>query len=161
VVALTDMLKAYCEGSGQRINLDKSSIYFGAHCTDQVKVAVKNLLGVQSEALNDLYLGMPTYVGHSLGATFKFLLDRIWKRLSGCIDRPLSHAGNETFIKSVIQAIPAHVMSCFQLPLITCDSFKSVIANRWWGVENGKKKMRWRSWEWLSTPKTLGGHGFP
>jgi hypothetical protein len=34
------------------------------------------------------------------------------------------------------------------------------IANQWWGVEDGKKKMHWRSWQWLSTPKALGGLGF-
>jgi hypothetical protein len=28
------------------------------------------------------------------------------------------------------------------------------------GVEDGKKKLRWRSWNWLSTPKSLGGMGF-
>jgi hypothetical protein len=37
---------------------------------------------------------------------------------------------------------------------------RSVIANRWWGFEDGKKKMHWWSWEWLSTPKVLGGIGF-
>jgi hypothetical protein len=34
------------------------------------------------------------------------------------------------------------------------------IANQWWEVEDGKKKMHWRSWQWLSTPKALGGLGF-
>jgi hypothetical protein len=72
----------------------------------------------------------------------------------------LSRAGNEALIKAVIQAIPTFVMSCFELPLATCEKLKTLIANRWWGVENGKKKMHWRSWAWLSTPKCLGGMGF-
>jgi hypothetical protein len=111
------------------------------------------MLGVHSEVLNDLYLGMPTHVGRSPTATFNFLLERIWKCTNGCTDRPLSRAGNETFLKAVIQAISTFVMSCFQLPLPSCGNMRRSIANRWWGVEDGKNKMHWRSWEWLSTPK--------
>jgi hypothetical protein len=37
---------------------------------------------------------------------------------------------------------------------------RAVIANDWWGVEEGKRKMHWRSWEWLSSLKALGGMGF-
>jgi hypothetical protein len=121
---------------------------------------VKEALGVQSEILNDFYLGMPTSVGRSPTATFNFLYDMIWKRINGVTDRPMSRAGKETFLKAVIQAIPTYVMSCFQIPVSTCDKMKSSIANQWWGVEDGKKKLHWRSWDWLSTPKSLGGMGF-
>jgi hypothetical protein len=156
VDALKDTLKVYCEGSGQKINLEKSSVFFGNHCEEKVKNDVKGRLGVQSEVLNDFYLGMPTSVKRSLTATFNFLYNKIWKYLIGLSDRPMSRAGNETLLKAVIQAIPTFVMSCFQLPVATCDRIKSIIANRWWGLEDGKRKMHWRSWDWLSTPKALG-----
>jgi hypothetical protein len=160
VDALKNTLKVYCEGSGQKNNLEKSSVFFGDHCPDQVKQKVKTSLEVQSEVLNDFYLGMPTSVGRSPTATFNFLYDKIWKYINGLSGRPLSRSGNEALLKAVIQAIPTFVMSCFQLPLTTCDKMKSVIANRWWGEEDGKKKIHWRSWAWLSTPKALGGMGF-
>jgi hypothetical protein len=105
VDALKDTLKTYCDGSGQNINLDKSSVFFGNHCSDVIKTRVKELLGVQSEILNDFYLGIPTSVGRSPTATFDFLYDMIWKRINGVTDRPMSRAGKETFLKEVIQAI--------------------------------------------------------
>ena len=37
---------------------------------------------------------------------------------------------------------------------------RKLIVEAWWGVENGRKKMHWRSWEWLSSPKFLGFLGF-
>jgi hypothetical protein len=51
-------------------------------------------------------------------------------------------------------------MSCFQILITNCDKMRSAIANQWWGVEDDKRKIHWISWEWLSTPKTLGGMGF-
>jgi hypothetical protein len=65
----------------------------------------------------------------------------MWQRVNGCSDRPLSRAGSQTFLKSIIQAIPTYVMSCFQLPVSTCDSMRRLIANQWWGIEDGKKKI--------------------
>jgi hypothetical protein len=103
---------------------------------------------------------MPTSVGRSPTATFKFILDKIWKYVNGLSGRPASRAGIETLLKTVVQAIPNFIMSCFELPLLTCDDIRSLIANLWWGVEDGKKKVHWRSWDWLSTPKSLGGMGF-
>jgi hypothetical protein len=141
VEALKNTLKVYSDGSGQKINLEKSSVFFGHQCRDQVKQEVKTNLEVQSEALSDFYLGMPTLVGRSPTTTFKFIFDKIWKYLNGIVGKPLSRAGNETLLKAVIQAIPNFVMSYFLLPLTNCDKIKLVIANQWWGVEDGKRKI--------------------
>jgi ribonuclease HI len=160
VEALNDTLALFCEGSGQKINRDKSSIFFGPHCAEAVKTSVMDCLGVHNEALQDTYLGMPTDVGRSPRATFNFLFDRVWKKMNSLSDRPLSRKGKEIMIKAVIQAIPTYIMSCFQIPVAVCEAIRRAIADFWWGRENGRKKMHWRSWEWLSSPKSLGGLGF-
>ena len=129
VDALQRTLDVYCEGSGQKINLDKSSIFFGSRCTDAIKSEVMQKLGVLDEALHDTYLEMPTEVGRSPVHTFGFLHNRMWQRMSGVSDRPMSRKGKETFIKSVIQSIPTYIMSCFQLPTSNCTSIRRSVAN--------------------------------
>ena len=72
----------------------------------------------------------------------------------------MSRAGKEVLLKSVAQAIPVYVMSCFQLPDAICEKMRTIVSNHWWGFEGGKKKMHWRSWDCLTTPKFMGGMGF-
>lgn len=158
--ALKATLQTYCDGSGQKINMNKSSIFFGKHCSEQIKQRVKLCLGVQDETLQANYLGMPSFVGRSPTSSFNFLTGRLWKHINGWSDKPVSRAGKEVLLKSVAQAIPTYVMGCFQIPVTICERMRCPISNFWWGVENGKKKMHWRSWKWMSTLKYLGGMGF-
>ena len=51
VEALKETLQLYCQGSGQKINLDKSSIFFGNGCPEVIKNEVKHSLGVFNESL--------------------------------------------------------------------------------------------------------------
>lgn len=51
-------------------------------------------------------------------------------------------------------------MNCFQIPVNVCDKMRRPISNFWWGMEEGRKKLHWKSWDWLSSPKYLGGMGF-
>jgi hypothetical protein len=158
--ALNEVLQTYSEGSGQRINFEKSSIFFGVHCPEHIKDRIMSYLNVRCEVLQTNYLGMPSGVRRSPTNTFNFLPDRMWKKIRGWSDRPLSRAGKEIMLKSVIQAISIYVMSCFRLPATICDRMRTTISNHWWGIEDSKKKMHWRSWEWLTTPKAIGGMGF-
>jgi hypothetical protein len=73
---LSSLLEIYCQASGQRINREKSSIFFTKGCPQIIIDKVKRILQVENEALNDRYLGMPTDVGSSRYGTFKFLKDR-------------------------------------------------------------------------------------
>uniref|UniRef100_A0A453SY82 Reverse transcriptase domain-containing protein n=1 Tax=Aegilops tauschii subsp. strangulata TaxID=200361 RepID=A0A453SY82_AEGTS len=76
------LLDSYCLASGQRINYDKSSIFFSRGCPQAVRDVVKNILNVHNESLSDRYLGMPTDVGHSKNGTFKYLRDRVWEKVN-------------------------------------------------------------------------------
>jgi hypothetical protein len=58
VDTLKGVLDTYCEASGQKINLQKSSVFFGNKCQDTVKLQVKSKLEVTNEVLQDSYLGM-------------------------------------------------------------------------------------------------------
>ena len=81
VNTLKNVLQTYSQGSGQRINLQKSTLYFGSSCPDDIKQKVMNSLNVHNETIQSSYLGMPTYVGRSRMNAFNFISERIWKRI--------------------------------------------------------------------------------
>ena len=75
---VSNLLDTYCNASGQRINNEKSSIFFSKGCPVQMREIVNNNLQVHNESLIERYLGMPTNVGHSKNGTLKYLRDRVW-----------------------------------------------------------------------------------
>uniref|UniRef100_A0A803PYY8 Reverse transcriptase domain-containing protein n=1 Tax=Cannabis sativa TaxID=3483 RepID=A0A803PYY8_CANSA len=76
-------------------------------------------------------------------------------------NKVFSKGGKETLLKSVIQAIPTYSMACFRLPVATCHSLESIMANFWWGVnENYRPKTHLQSWKKLCKSKRDGGLGF-
>ena len=124
---MSNLLDTSCSVSGQRINKDKSSIFFSKGCPEIVRNAVKGYLQVPNESLSDMYLGMPTDVGHPKKGTFKYLSDKVWDKVKGWMSKCLSAGGKDVLIKSVAQAIPVYSMSCFKLPKGLCDHIKSII----------------------------------
>jgi hypothetical protein len=110
--------------------------------------------------LSEKYLGLPTAVGRSKEGVFKHLPERSWSKVHGWKGQGLSMEGKETFIKSVLQAVPAYPMGCFRLPNKTCTKVTSISSGFWWGSADGKRKVPWVSWEKMSAPKRRGGMGF-
>ena len=150
---VSNLLNQYCDASGQRVNKDKSSIFFSKGCPNSTRELVKLSLQVPNESLNERYLGMPTDVGHSKNGTFKFLKDKIWNKVKGWIAKILSAGGKEVLIKSVAQAIPVYSMACFRLPCGLCGHINSLFRGFWWGSKEGKRKPHWVSWQVMTSPK--------
>jgi hypothetical protein len=140
--------------------MDKSSIFFSKKCPATIKERIKIVLEVQNESLSEKYLGMPSGVGKSKNGAFKYLKDKVWKKVLGWLEMLLSVGGKEVLIKSVAQAVPTFSMSCFKLPRGLCDHINAMIRKFWWRSQEGKRRPCWVSWETMTQPKYMGWLGF-
>lgn len=76
-----EALNIYCQATGQRINADKSSIHFAKGVSENIQEEIKASLQVHNVSLSEKYLGMPPDVGLSTNGAFRYLEDRVWKKV--------------------------------------------------------------------------------
>lgn len=150
----------YHKGSGQLINTHKSAVFFSSNCDEDMKASVKASLLIDTEALGEKYLGLPTAVGKVANGTFDYSADRIRSFVHGWGANNMNCAGREVPLKANAQAVPTYPMSCFKLPAPVCKKMKTYISNYWWGSSVDNHKIHWQRWTKLSTPKGEGGMGF-
>lgn len=156
---LTSILRQYEEVSGQRLNSNKTAIFFSKNTSMADKERLGEVLGIPITQCYDKYLGLPALVGKSRIAAFRGIVDRIWKRLQYWKLKFPSLAGNEILIKGVIQVIPTYCMSVFLLPKALCLEINKLMQNFWWSHFNNDSKVHWMSWSRMSVAKKLGDMG--
>lgn len=144
---------------GQAINLHKSDIMFSKGITNERGNHLAGLLGVRRVQQHAIYLGVPINIGRSKSAIFRSLVHRVEKKLKDWKSKTLSQAGKLTLIKSVAQAIPTYLMSCFNIPEGVIDKIRAAIVRFWWGQRGEEKRTHWLRWEELCKPKSEGGIG--
>ncbi|KAL3812349.1 hypothetical protein ACJIZ3_013617 [Penstemon smallii] len=154
-----NILYSYGLASGQDINYDKSSVVFTRDTREEDIASILGYLPIRRELKHGKYLGLPLVVGRSKREVFDYIRERVWSRLQSLRVRSLSKAGKEVLIKSVIQAIPSYLMSCFKLPGYLIREINAMIANFWWD-EKDVKKIHWVNWNLLCSSKRDGGLGF-
>jgi hypothetical protein len=92
---------------------------------------------INSEALVEKYLGLPTALGKSTDSE----LARGWT------PKTMSSSAREVLIKAICHAIPTYSMSCLRLSKKLCKKITSCVARFWWGGDEKKRKFHWRKWE--------------
>ena len=127
------LLSLYEEASGQKVNRSKTSIFFSKSTSEDLKVTIKCILGVQDVHQYEKYLGLPSLVGRDKRESFNYIKGRVWKKLQGWEGKLLSQARHEVLVKSVFQAIPTNAMGCFKLPLGLCNDIEVLVKKFWWG----------------------------
>ncbi|XP_058767475.1 uncharacterized protein LOC131641187 [Vicia villosa] len=160
VYHLMEVLDIYAKASSQEINLTKSEVFFSRNLSLPAQEDLANIMGVRHVLGTCKYLGFPSMIGRSKKSTFAFIKDRIWQRINSWKGRSLSKAGKEVMIKSVLQAIPAYVMSIFILPEAVINDIERMLNAFWWGGGSISKGICWMAWDRLACSKKDGGLGF-
>lgn len=92
VYCLKQILDCYAKGSGQCINFDKSSIFFGKKCPARLK-GIAHILGVRQSGDFGKYLGLNADFEASKRGVFEMMRKRIASKLMGWAEQYLSSAG--------------------------------------------------------------------
>ena len=135
------ILKEYEDVSGQLINFQKSSIQFGHKIEESSRQELQDILGIQNVGGKGSYLGLLENLGGSKIHAFGFVQDRLYSRVSGWNFKFFTKGGKEVIIKSVVTALPNHVMSCYRLPKATVKKLTSAVAQFWWSPGGSTKYM--------------------
>ena len=155
-----DILAVYERGTGQKINREKTNIFFSSNTIHQTQTRIQQLLGILAIKQYEKYLGLHALVGQAKKRSFIYIKERVWKKLQGWKKKLLSIAGREVLIKAVIQVIPTYTMSYFKLPKGLIKDLEVLIRKFWWGYTDDSRKVHWVSWKRLCEAKEVGGMGF-
>ena len=150
----------YEEASGQKVNTDKSSIFFSPNTAQDTRDEIFTILGPMQNTRHTKYLGLPSLIGRSKNQFFAILKERVGQKLAGWKGKLLSMGGKEILIKAMAQAISTYTMSCFLLPQGLCDDMERMMKNFWWGQRQQEAKLSWISWKRMCNSKSNGGLGF-
>jgi hypothetical protein len=145
---------------GQKLNLNKTSIFFGRNISEAKRQEISFLSRLQAIQRYDTYLGLLALVGKSRVRSFKSIKHRVWNRLNSWKVKFLSQARKEILLKAVIQTIPTYSISVLKLPHGFYKELHGLMHNLWWGHKSNTKKIHWMSWEWMGFSKTQGRLGF-
>jgi len=117
-VELLNCLSQYGQPSGQLINLEKSTITFGAQVDTETKNWIKNASSILLEGGTGKYLGLPKCLSGSKKELFGFIKEKLQSRLTSWYSKTLSQGGKEVLLKSIalaLRSIPGLVSNCLRV----------------------------------------------
>ena len=79
----------------QKVNTDKSSIYFSPKTTLELKEAILNILGPMQDLRHTNYVGLPSIISRSKKQVFAEIKERVGLKLAGWKGKLLSSGGKE------------------------------------------------------------------
>ena len=126
---IMDILECYEIALGQKVNKNKTTIFFSKSTIESTKHEIKIALGLQEIEQYEHYLGLPSLVGRRKKYSFNLIKEKVWRKLQNWEGKLLSQTGHEVLIKAVIQAISTFTMECFKIPLGLCHGIEALIKN--------------------------------
>ncbi|GAV78996.1 hypothetical protein CFOL_v3_22461 [Cephalotus follicularis] len=82
-LATCNLLKTYEEVSVQKVNVDKTRVYFSPNTDMATRRSILQSIGTENAKGYTKYLGLATFVGRSKTNIFQNLKQRVWSKLKG------------------------------------------------------------------------------
>lgn len=117
---LVKLINEYCETSGQQVNLQKSSVFFGANVPTTLLEELGRILWIPIVDNPGTYLGVSAMWGRSKRKGLAYVKEKILGKIQGWKHATLSQTGREVLIKVVVQAISAYPTNLFKFPATRC-----------------------------------------
>lgn len=89
-LALKDILHQYEQASGQKLNKEKTGMFFSSNTEEQLRFSLSNLFGASLNTNIARYLGLPSLVGRAKKRVFEDVKSRVWQKLQGWKGKLLS-----------------------------------------------------------------------
>ena len=80
---MVEVLDIYEKESGQKINRDKTSLFFSKNTRADIQSGVKDMFGAQIVQQHEKYLGLPPMVGREKKKAFNRIKDQVSKKIEG------------------------------------------------------------------------------
>lgn len=142
--------------SGQRVGLEKNSIWFSNRVSLQLRERVALILSVPMQSVCSKYLGAPIATS---AADYQFLITKVSAKLTSWKGKLMSQAGRVVMIKSVLQSLPVYYMATAALPKGVIDKIEALIRGFFWGKPEGTRYLAYVAWAKIQTPYAEGGLG--
>lgn len=126
---LVNILQKYEEVSSQKINTDKSSIFFSQDVDERTRSEVKEIIGPMLDAQPKKDLGLPSLIGRLKKQVFNEVKERVGKNLIEWKGKMLSIGRREILIKVVAQVAPTYTIRCFLLLKGLCEDIERMMRN--------------------------------
>lgn len=128
---ILDLLSTFEKASGQKVNLEKSSLFFSRNTSDNTRIEVCTQLTMNAATDDSTYLGLPNILGRNKSVILGFLKEKVRARIQSWDSKLLSRAGKEILLKTVIQAMPNYAMGVFLLPMELCKDIERMMSRFW------------------------------
>lgn len=153
------ILAEFCQASGQVVSQNKSRIHFSANVKRHEANDICDTLQFQRTDHLGRYLGVPLLHSRVISDTYKYLIDKVYTKLSAWKAKSLSLAGRLTLAKATLSAIPFYTMQTSALPSSCCAKIEKIIRGFIWGSDSTSRKPSLVNWDDMCRPKHQGGCG--
>ena len=84
------ILQKYELASGQKLNREKTSVFFSKATREERRMELVKFLGVNEVREYKKYLGLPAVVGQNKKESLNYIKERVWNKLQGWKEMLLS-----------------------------------------------------------------------